>query len=186
MGFDKATIRIEGTPLARRIAVAMRAVLEPVVEVGPGRSGVPVVVDDRPRRGPLAAAAAGHRALLELGHHGPVVLVACDLPLLDSAVIRLLADWPGVSSVVPVVGGRPQPLCARWSRRDLDMVPALLTNGARSMRPLLSLPGVRLLDEGAWSCAAGADAFADADRPEDLDRLALDWSPPWSPVTGDG
>ncbi len=185
MGFEKAALRIAGVPLAQRIAGAMTAVLAPVVEVGPGYCQVlPVVREDRPGEGPLSATAAGDRALRALGHHGAAVLVACDLPLLDEAVLRLLSDWPGESSVVPVVDGWPQPLCARWSRRDLDAVEGLLAEGERSMRSLLARPGIELLGEEEWSSALSRDALVDVDRPEDLERLWLAWSPPGEEPVG--
>ncbi|HET6809541.1 MAG TPA: NTP transferase domain-containing protein, partial [Acidimicrobiales bacterium] len=119
MGFDKATMVVEGRVSAVRLAAALTAVARPVLEVGPGRSGLASVSEDPPGSGPLVAIAAGWRALTERGHGGPVLVLACDLPLVDEEVLRLLAGWPGPASVVPVVAGRDQPLCARWSAADL-------------------------------------------------------------------
>ncbi len=117
MGFDKASIPIGGVPCAARVAKVLRAVVAHAVEVGPGTSGLPAVREEPPGGGPLVAVCAGARALEESGSTRPALVVACDLPLVTESVLRTLADWPGSRSVVPMIGGRPQPLCARWSAR---------------------------------------------------------------------
>ena len=117
MGFDKASIRIGGVPCAARVAKVLRAVVAHAVEVGPGTSGLPAVREEPPGGGPLVAVCAGARVLEESGSTRPALVVACDLPLVTESVLRTLADWPGSRSVVPMIGGRPQPLCARWSAR---------------------------------------------------------------------
>ncbi|MDA8266807.1 MAG: molybdenum cofactor guanylyltransferase [Actinomycetota bacterium] len=177
MGFDKASMIVGDRRLAERVVASLVAgVGGPVVEVGPGLSGCTHVTREVPEGGgPLAATVAGATMLAELGHRGAVVVLACDLPLVHPAVVRLLASHPGTGSVVPVVDGHAQPLCARWSAVDLVAGRDALDRGERSMRPLLDQPGVVLLDEAAWRSIADADAFADADTPADLDRLGLVW-----------
>ena len=120
MGFDKASIPIGGVPCAERVAKVLRAVVAHAVEVGPGTSGLPAVREEPPGGGPLVAVCAGARVLEESGSSRPALVVACDLPLVIESVLRTLADWPGSRSVVPMIGGRPQPLCARWSAQDLE------------------------------------------------------------------
>lgn len=178
MGFDKATIVVDGRSLAVRAADVLAEVCDLVVEVGPGVSGAPIVVREDPEgEGPLAAVAAGAAALDDRGHHGDALVMACDLPRLGVPLLALLARWPGGGSVVPVVDGRPQPLCARWSATDLGTAVAAVASGERSLRPLLARPGVRFLDQGGWGRVAGAHELADADVPEDLDRLVGVWRP---------
>lgn len=178
MGFDKAAMLVEGRTGAARVAAVLTAVAEPVLEVGPGRSGLPAVAEDLPGAGPLVAIGAGWRALTGLGHRGPVLVLACDLPLVDEAVLRLLADWPTGASVVPVVAGRDQPLCARWSAADLAAVGAMVADGERSLRGLLSRPGVVRLHEEDWGPRVSARAFADVDSPADAEALGVRWGPP--------
>lgn len=173
MGFDKASLVVEGVPLAARLAAMLVEVARPVIEVGPGRAGIPAVREDPPGSGPLVAVAAGWEALGRQGRPGAALVLSCDLPLLRPALLELLASWPGSASVVPLWGGRPQPLCARWSERDLDAAAALVGTGQRAMRALLDRPGVELLGESVWSTVAPADSLADVDRPEDLERLGL-------------
>lgn len=139
MGTDKATLRVGGVPMAVRLAGLLRQALGgPLLEVGPGCSGLPAVPDDVPGAGPLAAVATAARWLAEGGWHGPALVLACDLPLLSRAAVDLLARWPGEGAVLPVVGGHRQPLCARWSADDLAAAVRLAAEGQRSLR---GLPG---------------------------------------------
>jgi molybdopterin-guanine dinucleotide biosynthesis protein A len=173
MGFEKASMPIDGTSNSKRLAQVLIEVANPVIEVGPGRSGLPAVVEDPPGSGPLAAIAAGVSALDDGGHKGPSLVVACDLPFVDEKLLDLLAGWPGDISVVPVVEGHPQPLCARWSSSDLASSAVLVASGERSMRVLVSRPGVVMLDETGWSSTVDGRAFSDVDTPADLVRLGL-------------
>src|SRR5205807_1911161 len=59
MGRDKAALPVGGQTLAERVAGRLSGVVAPVLEVGPGRCGLPVAPEDRPGAGPLAALVAG-------------------------------------------------------------------------------------------------------------------------------
>ena len=178
MGFDKASIPIGGVPCAARVAKVLRAVVAHAVEVGPGTSGLPAVREEPPGGGPLVAVCAGARVLEESGSTGPALVVACDLPLVTESVLRTLADWPGSRSVVPMIGGRPQPLCARWSAPDLEAAADLVGAGMRSMQSLLDRQDVELVTEDRWPGGVDRRAFTDVDTPADLERLALGWDTP--------
>jgi molybdopterin-guanine dinucleotide biosynthesis protein A len=172
MGFDKARMRIGGRPLAAHLADLLSRVASVCLEVGPGASGLPCVAEREPGSGPLAAIADGVTALRAAGAHGSALILATDLPALDIATLTRLARWPGVGSVVPTLEGRAQPLCARWCAADLDACAALVAAGARSLAPLLARPGVELTD------ALDPSRLRDADTPDDLAALGLDWSAP--------
>ena len=94
MGFDKASVLIDGIPVAERIARELSLVSSPIVEVGPGRSRLWAIADDVQGSGPLLAIVAGTRALRGLGYRGSVIAVACDLPLLTATGLSALAAWP--------------------------------------------------------------------------------------------
>src|SRR5487761_1664408 len=79
MGFDKSALVIGGVPLARRLAQVLAQVVAPLVEVGPGRSGLPALTEDPAGGGPLVAVGAGHVELSCRGHVGPSLVLACDL-----------------------------------------------------------------------------------------------------------
>lgn len=169
-GSDKARLPVDGVPNAQRLADVLRATLDgPVFEVGPGHTSLPTAPEDRPGEGPLAAIAAGAQALRAAGHDGPAVVLACDLPFADEALVRFLAEQPGTT--VPVIDGRPQPLCARYDGPALAASSRLVANGARAVNALLDVVPLRLLDD---SFPNGMDprGFLDVDTPEDLARAA--------------
>jgi len=161
MGTDKATLVIEGETLAARAARLLAEVCAPVVEVGSGVTNLPSVREEPPGSGPLAALLAGVDKL-DVG--GPVLVLACDLPLVTAAALHRLARWPGVASVVPLVDGRPQYVCARWSEAALGAARAEFASGGSAMQVLASID--------AEFVEGGAD-FVDVDTPADLGRLGL-------------
>jgi molybdopterin synthase catalytic subunit len=188
MGRDKAGIEVGGVPQARRVAALLTDVATAAVEVGPGYTDLPVALEDPPGSGPLGAVVAGWRELVRrTGEKRPVLVLACDLPALDA---RLLAWRAGAGvgaaaaaaprdptsaqnrSVVPVVDGRPQPLCARWSVSDLERAAAQLAAGERSLRQVFG-PDAFLAGPAEWSVAAAPGAFADVDTPVELARLGI-------------
>lgn len=173
MGVDKIMVNIAGEPCITRIERAIRAVASPCLEVGPGRTSFQSLIEPTPGRGPLAAIAAGGIALRELGHHGPALVVAGDLPLVTVALMRWLATRPGNGSVVPMVEGRGQPLLARWSPRDLYQAAHKLERGGGSLRGLPGDTGTTIATETMWSSVATPEMFSDIDTPEDLQRLDL-------------
>jgi molybdopterin-guanine dinucleotide biosynthesis protein A len=177
MGFDKARLEVGGTPLAVRVARVLSQVADEVVEVGPGVSGLPSVLEDPPGGGPLAAIAAGWAALRANRWRHPVLVLACDLPLVDRTLLELLATRPGTESVLPVVAGRRQPLCARWSVEDLDASAEAVGCGERSLRRLPSPDRAVILDESALSAVVDLTTLCDVDAPADLDALGISWRP---------
>jgi molybdopterin-guanine dinucleotide biosynthesis protein A len=172
MGWDKTQLVVGGTTLGVRTADMMLRVVSSAVEVGPGLSGLPSLREEPAGEGPLAAIAAGWDSLRDGGYTGALV-VAGDLPFLTEALLRLLVEWATSRSVVPTVDGRDQPLCARWSRHDLDEASELLARGERSLRHLSERADVDYLDESQWSHVATGRDFADLDTPDDLRRLGI-------------
>ena len=174
MGVDKANLEIDGERLADRSARVLGAVCLPVLEVGPGYTDLGGVREDPPGRGPLAAIAAGARALRQRGWAGPALVLAVDLPLVTAEALAFLRDFPGSDAVVPFVGGQPQPLCARYSAEALDGAPEAVARGEDSVRRFLaSLGGVQWVGPRMWGAVADERTFSDVDTPEDLERLGL-------------
>ena len=159
---------MHGERLADHAATVLGAVCRPVVEVGPGVTGIPWCREDPPGSGPLAALVAGAAALGPAAAPG-VVLLACDLPAVDAAILSLLADWPGRSTVVPVAEDRVQPVCARYGPSALAEAVRLVATGERSLRALLARTEHDVVDESVWGRVARPGAFADVDTPADLE-----------------
>jgi molybdopterin-guanine dinucleotide biosynthesis protein A len=140
--------RDKGPLFGPRVADVLRQVADPVHEVGPGWTSLPAVAD--PGEGPLRALACAPAC-------GDALVLACDLPLVSAPLLRWLADQPGTA--VPVVEGRAQPLCARYSQRTLARAGAVV---GRAMRDLLDVADdVTYLDTSDWDPAL----FADVDSP---------------------
>jgi molybdopterin-guanine dinucleotide biosynthesis protein A len=175
MGADKALLEVNGQRLVDRAVAALTAVADPVVEVGPGWSGLSAVRENPPGGGPLAAVAAGAAALRAAGHDGPVLVLAVDMPRVGVDLLRLLADRAGPATAVPRAGGHPQPLCARYGTDALAAVDRLLAAGGRSLRGLLEAMdirgGVGWVEEAEWARVAEPGALSDVDTPDDLRRL---------------
>jgi molybdopterin-guanine dinucleotide biosynthesis protein A len=169
LGFDKATVIIGDETVAERAARVLSTVCTPVVEVGPGRSGLRAVRESPPGAGPLAALLAGVDAI---GAES-VVLLGCDLVRVERPLLALIAGWDGAPSAVPTVDGVPQLVCARYGPDALAAARTLLAAGERSLRALLQAVPFDPVSESQWRPVAGADAFADLDTAEDLARLGL-------------
>jgi molybdopterin-guanine dinucleotide biosynthesis protein A len=117
MGRDKALIEIDGVPMARRVAdVLVAAGCRPVVAIGPAHlaAGLDAIADEHPGEGPLGGILTALRAMAVQ----PVLVLACDLPWVDSATIAALiaaaAEADADVDVVMAVAERREPLCAVW------------------------------------------------------------------------
>ena len=101
------------------------------------------------------------------------MLLGCDLVRVESPVLRLLADWAGAPTAVPMVAGQPQLVCARYGTDAVTAARGLLATGKRSLRALIAVVEVDFVAEEQWRTVAEAGAFADLDTPDDLARLGL-------------
>jgi len=179
LGSDKAQARRDGETLATRGARVLRAVCEPVLELGPGTSGLDAVREEPPGTGPLAALAAGAAALRARGADRGALLLAVDLPLVEPPLLELLArSDPRDGVIIPVAGGVRQSTCAHYSAAALGRAEALVAGGARALSELLAAVAVTEIDESAWRAVAPAHALDDVDTPADLVRLGLEAGPP--------
>lgn len=177
MGRDKATLAPAGGPtLARRTAGLLAGHTSPCVELGPGVSGLDARPD--PGGGPLRALAAAAALWAALPADGQVVVVATDLPRLNDPFLAWLVAHPAPGAVVPVAGGRAQPLAARYPVPALRLATETVAAGAARMDQwLAALPaaGIALhqAGPGEWArAAADPEALRDVDTPEDLAAVA--------------
>lgn len=168
MGADKASLVVDGlTLLDRTVGVLREAGIEHIWV--PGSRELP---DPSPHPlGPLAGVVNGWRAIRDAyANPDPVVVLAVDLPWLEPQVIVTLveASVRRQHGAVAHDGERPQPLIAAYRPCALDHAAVAFEQGERSIRTLF---------EG-WDLAAvrhEAGLLADADRPEDLVGLTVEW-----------
>ncbi len=172
MGTDKAQVVVHGTPMAVRVADALRrAGAAEVWAVGGDESalerlGLAVVPDDEPGQGPLPATITA----LRHARHPILVVLACDLLQPDEAAVAAVVDAlaraaPEVLAAVPMVAGHLQWTHTAWRVSALGPMEAVRATGARSLRKAgatLSYVEVHDLEPAH---------LADADSPADLDAL---------------
>ena len=132
MGRDKAFMRVQGRPLFLRAAELLRQQLAGVALLGPagrfGGYGFPVIPDRLPNRGPLMALCTG----LESSNYDWNVFLACDLPFVGHAFLRLLVERALASRahvVVPHTSEGWQPLCAAYNKSCLPALNHALQEG---------------------------------------------------------
>lgn len=168
MGRDKATLALDGVPMARRVAEALvDAGVHDVVAVGGDPSlgrelGLAHVEDRWPGEGPLGGIIT---ALDVAGPEAPAVILSCDLlaPSPEAVrhvlAIRARAD---ADVAVPVAGGRRQWMHAAWHGRVRTILRDVFESGERSV--VGAVLGLRMVTVDDVAVAA----LADADTPDDL------------------
>ena len=101
----------------------------------------------------------------------PVVALACDLPLVGPGLLRWIATRPE-RLVVPSVGGRLQPLAARYGPELLPDLEARL-HGSCSMQGLVKVLGPRVVGEREIARFQDPErAFTNVNGPDDLELAA--------------
>jgi molybdopterin-guanine dinucleotide biosynthesis protein A len=132
--------------------------------------GLPVLRDRAAGLGPLGGLESALRAAPGLtGGAGWVLVVACDMPRLDPALLADLlgraraAEGRGVRAVVPRVEGRAEPLHAAWHTAALGEVTAALDAGRLAVHELLRGLEVEWVDLPPHPGLANANTPADVD-----------------------
>lgn len=151
MGRDKALLPFEGTPMAARVAQALRdGGCDPVVAIGGAAEalaplGLATVSDRWPGEGPLGGVIT---ALEHFAQHHAVVVVACDLPQLSpmtvATLIHELMKTSPNTDVAMAITDQPQPLCAAWRPGAAAQLSASFADGGR--RLLDALSNLRVVD----------------------------------------
>jgi molybdopterin-guanine dinucleotide biosynthesis protein A len=131
MGTDKAALLIEGEPLLRRTVRILRSITAEVAVIGPPARATlvpdaPIFPDRWPHQGPLGGIAT---ALQSLAGEA-VLVVGCDMPFLNAALLRyLMLQAPAYDAVVVREEGETHPLHAVYQRRCLPVLEAQLLAG---------------------------------------------------------
>ncbi|MEO0344735.1 MAG: molybdenum cofactor guanylyltransferase [Pseudomonadota bacterium] len=174
MGSDKAAIEIEGQTMLARTARLAAAVAESVwVSVRDSaasdalRRQWPMIEDAPEGQGPLA----GILAALRHRDDADWLVLACDLPRLDSATLEALRDAAANHPNAPAIAmrserdGTPEPLCAIWRSSMRVRIEAQLADDRRCARRCLLDVETPLVD------AVTHGALANMNAPEDLAAL---------------
>jgi molybdopterin-guanine dinucleotide biosynthesis protein A len=171
-GGPKADTRVAGTPMVERVAVAVQAVASRTYLVGRAPStdlGLPTLPDRTPDAGPLGGLEA---ALVEAEAQGldAVLLVACDLPMLEPGPLARLAEELGdAPAVAPAREDGFDTACAIYSVETLDAVRAALASEDRSLHGLFRAVGGRAVDPTELGFEPGRQLL-NVNLPGDVDR----------------
>jgi len=107
MGRDKALLAVGGQPLLQRVVEALREVTDELLLVGVGAEryawlGGRAVDDLVPGGGPFA----GVYTALSVARHSHCLVVACDMPFLNTDLLRYMRQQAmGWDAVVPRLRG---------------------------------------------------------------------------------
>jgi molybdenum cofactor guanylyltransferase len=152
MGRDKALLELGGQSLIALALEKLRA-LGTDLKKGPRIAGsrtdlaayAPAVADNFPGCGPLG----GIEAALAASESELNLFLPVDLPLLPVEFLRWMAaraEESAAAATFPLLAGRPQPLCAVYSRRLLPGLSAALAAGDFKVIPALESAAVGSLD----------------------------------------
>jgi molybdopterin-guanine dinucleotide biosynthesis protein A len=140
MGCDKSLLDFNGRPLVVQAIEKLKA-LGPTPRICGSRPDLAayaeVIPDNFPDSGPLG----GIEAALAVSDTDLNLFLPVDLPGLPLEFLRWLADRARAFSAVatiPTFAGRPQPLCAVYSRRLLPGLRAALAAGDRKVVTAIS------------------------------------------------
>ncbi len=134
MGGPKGLLQVAGTTLVEFVAGRLEPEFTELLisanepeQVPPGlamRAGV--VADLHRGAGPLAGIEAGLAAASQ-----PLLMaIACDMPYVSPALARrLVAACQGHDAAVPVLDGRPEPVCAAYAGSAAGSIAAALAEG---------------------------------------------------------
>ena len=172
MGRDKATLVWRGRPLWEWQIEKLRE-LRPQKILLSARSdpawrptGVELVLDTAPSRGPLSGLAAA-LASTETDH---LIALAVDMPFMTDAQLRVLCGLAtSGAGVIPVIDGRPEPIAAAYPRESREKFLEALQGTDFSLQPIVEkLVAVGLLRKVPISGLA-RDLYKSINEPGDLD-----------------
>ena len=174
-GRPKGLEIIEGIRIIDRVAGVLRAHCNELVIAAGSLDARGWLRDARiaPDVLPVKASITGiHAAISASG--GNVVALAWDMPFVPSALVAEMVHRLGksVSAVVPVVGGRPEPLCAAYATRAAGPIAAAVTAGKlKNSDVLATLSDVVWLEEDDLRRFGDpAIMFFNVNSPADLER----------------
>ncbi len=137
MGFDKATLQIDGEPLWQRQIKILQAIGAAEILIsgptaGPWQgSNITVLEDVAPELGPMGALAG----ILEKISTENVLLLAVDMPVMTVHFLRRLLAYGG--AVTPENGEYYEPLAAVYSKSSLSLLRSFLDRGQLSLQVFL-------------------------------------------------
>lgn len=172
MGQDKGLLDYHGKPQREHIYEQLKPLCSQVfLSIRPGQEGalpdgVPFILDENMYRGPFNGLLSAHHAFPGVAW----LVIACDLPLMDTRALRYLLDRRDPDAVATAFAthetGLPEPLAALWEPRALKEAITFLNSGESTCpRKFLINARTRLVfpEDDLW--------LANANAPEDYEVL---------------
>ncbi len=113
----------------------------------PVRSGLPQIVDGETGLGPAGGILSAQKAY----PNAAWLVVACDLPYLDEAILQSLLDRRDASqqatAFISTRDGLPEPLCAIWEPNSNVTLEEFVRSGVNCPRKILINSATKLLEQ---------------------------------------
>lgn len=178
MGRDKAFLELDGRPLIRVVIERVAEVCAEVLVVAGDAQryagqGAPVVEDRFRGVGVLAGLHAG----LQAASHDLALAVACDMPLLNSDLLRAFVGWAEGFDVVVLQEARgPEPLHAVYRRTCLPPLEEAIRVGDRRIISFFSKMKVRYVTpEEVAPFDPELRSFRNINTPEEWTAVQAEW-----------
>lgn len=172
MGQDKGLLDYHGKPQRDYLFEQLQPLCRNVyMSIRPGQEGalpqgMPYILDENQYRGPFNGLLSAHRTFPEVAW----LVVACDLPLMDTKALRYLIDRRDPQALATAFAthksGLPEPLAAIWEPGGLKQAITFLESGESTCpRKFLINANTRLVfpEDDLW--------LANANIPEDYEML---------------
>jgi molybdopterin-guanine dinucleotide biosynthesis protein A len=135
MGQDKGLLDYHGKPQRDYMYEQLQPLCREVyMSIRPGQEGalprgIPYILDENQYRGPFNGLLSAHHQFPEVAW----LVVACDLPLMDTHALRYLIDRRDPKALATAFAthksGLPEPLAAIWEPEALKQAIAFLESG---------------------------------------------------------
>ncbi len=175
-GTSKVLAPVAGAPMARWGVRALQAAGLPVGVISDEEGveaalGLPARPDLEAGMGPIGGLWTALQWAGERGDHG-VLLLGCDMPLVNEALVRTILDWDcAAPAVVPVGPEGPEPLCALYRSTCTLEVEGRLHSEDRSLRGLATAVGAAFIGEDEVARVADPQStFLNVNTRKELDR----------------
>ena len=175
-GKNKALVEIDGVPLIKRVLKVMETLFESVVLITNTPETyaffkVPMFEDKIKGLGPLGGIFTGLKVISESAGF----FVACDMPFLNSHLIRYLASVRhGFDVVVPTFSGKFEALHAIYTRNCLKGIEKLINDDVYQTIQLFKSVSVRYVEENEIRrFDPELSSFSNINKPEELRKAEL-------------
>jgi molybdopterin-guanine dinucleotide biosynthesis protein A len=174
MGADKGSLPFGGESMLERVSRILRGITSDLLIVGRHDQSAATVHDATEDEGPLSGIAAG----LGASKSDLNFVVACDMPLINPAVLQRMLTTIGDADVcVAVNDGHASALCGVYRSRVAPAAQSLLDSGERRVMRLLDQVQTKRVDAAKFrDIDPGLSTFMSCDTPEAY-RAALKLAP---------